>query len=45
MVRFDLSGEECAVFEPLLAKQGRGPTRKERTVLKGIFYILRTGAP
>ena len=46
MARFDLSDEEWAVIEPLLPKQGRGPKRKDdRTVLNGIFYILRTGAP
>ena len=46
MARFDLSDEEWVVIEPLLPKQGRGPKRKDdRTVLNGIFYILRTGAP
>jgi transposase len=46
MARFDLSDEEWAVIEPLLPKQGRGPQRKDdRSVLNGIFYILRTGAP
>ena len=46
MTRFDLSDDEWAVIEPLLPKKGRGPARKnDRTVLNGIFYILRTGAP
>ncbi len=46
MARFDLSDEEWALIEPLLPKDGRGPKRKDdRTVLNGIFYILRTGAP
>ena len=46
MARFDLSDEEWLVIEPLLPKRGRGPARKnDRTVLNGIFYILRTGAP
>ena len=46
MARFDLNDEEWAVIEPLLPKKGRGPARKDdRTVLNGIFYILRTGAP
>ena len=46
MARFDLSDEEWVVIEPLLPKKGRGPVRKDdRTVLNGIFYILRTGAP
>lgn len=46
MARFDLSDEEWAVIQPLLPKQWRGPARKDdRTVLNGIFYVLRTGAP
>lgn len=46
MARFDLSDEEWAVILPLLPKKGRGPTRKDdRTVLNGIFFILRTGVP
>lgn len=46
MARFDLSDEEWAVIEPLLPKKGRGPARRDdRSVLNGIFYILRTGAP
>lgn len=46
MARFDLNDEEWAVIEPLLPGKGRGPARRDdRTVLNGIFYILRTGAP
>ena len=46
MARFDLSDDAWAVIEPLLPKKGRGPARRDdRTVLNGIFYILRTGAP
>ena len=46
MARFDLSDEEWAVIQPLLPKQGRGPVRRDdRTILNGIFFILRTGAP
>ena len=46
MARYDLTDEEWSVIGPLLAKQGRGPQRKDdRQVLNGIFYILRTGAP
>ncbi|AVW91118.1 IS5 family transposase [Celeribacter baekdonensis] len=46
MARFDLSDEEWAAIRPHLPKQGRGPQRKDdRTVLNGIFYVLRTGAP
>jgi len=46
MARFDLSDEEWVAIAPLLPAKGRGPERKDdRTVLNGIFYILRTGAP
>ncbi len=46
MARFDLSDEEWAAIWPHLPRQGRGPQRKDdRTVLNGIFYILRTGVP
>lgn len=46
MARFDLSDDEWNVIAPLLPVQTRGPARKDdRTILNGIFYILRTGAP
>jgi len=46
MARFDLRDEECAVIAPLLPIDGREPKRRDdRTILNGIFYILRTGAP
>jgi transposase len=46
MARFDLSDKEWAIIAPLLPVDGRGPKRlDDRTVLNGIFYILRTGAP
>src|SRR5690606_32408723 len=46
MARFDLSDEEWAIIAPLLPVECRGPKRRDdRTVLNGIFYILRTGAP
>jgi len=46
MARFDLSDDEWAVIEPLLPKDGRGPTRKDdRKVLNGIFCISRNCAP
>jgi len=46
MARFDLSDDEWEVIQPLLPKKWRGPARKnDRTILNGIFYILRTGAP
>ncbi len=46
MARFDLTDEEWAIVAPLVPAEGRGPKRKDdRTVLNGIFYVLRTGAP
>ena len=46
MALFDLSDKEWAIIAPLLLVDGRGPKRRDdRTVLNGIFYILRTGAP
>ena len=46
MARFDLSDEEWAVIQPLVPKKGRGPALKDdRTILNGIFFTLRTGAP
>lgn len=46
MARFDLIDKEWAIIAPLLPVDGREPKRRDdRTVLNGIFYILRTGAP
>ncbi|PTB87487.1 hypothetical protein C9939_00915 [Pseudidiomarina aestuarii] len=46
MARLDLSDEEWAVIAPLLWVDGRGPKqRDDRTILNGIFYIIRTDAP
>ena len=46
MARFDLGDEEWAAIRRHLPQQGRGPQRRDdRTVLNGIFHILRTGAP
>ena len=49
MARYDLSDEEWAVLEPLLPPQRSGragnPYRPHRTVLNGMFWILRSGAP
>ena len=46
MAGFDPGDEEWAAIEPLLPGKGRGPAREDdRTVLNGLFYILRTGAP
>ena len=45
MARFDLGDEEWAAIRRHLPQQGRGPQRRDdRTVLNGIFHILRTGA-
>ena len=44
--RFDLSDKEWAIVEPLLPNKPRGvPRVDDRTVLNGIFWVLRTGAP
>lgn len=46
MARFDLSDEDWVVIAPLFPAEGRGTKRlDDRTVLNGIFYILRTGVP
>jgi len=44
--RFDLSDKEWAIIEPLHPNKPRGvPRVDDRTVLNGIFWVLRTGAP
>ncbi len=43
-MRFDLSDVEWGLIEPLLPVDGRR-RGDDRTILNGIFYILRTGAP
>ena len=44
--RFDLTDKEWAIIEPLLPSKPCGvPSVDERTVLNGIFWVLRTGAP
>ena len=43
-MRFDLSDREWALIEPLLPVDGRR-RGDDRTILNGIFYILRTGTP
>ena len=46
MARFDLSDAEWRIIQPLLPNKPRGVARvDDRTVLNGIFYILRTGSP
>jgi transposase len=46
----ELTGEQWSLIEPMLPRiervDGRGrPRVKDRAVLDGIFWILRTGAP
>jgi len=45
-MRFDLTDQEWAAIEPHLppTRQG-GERRDDRTVLSGIFFVLRTGVP
>jgi transposase len=44
--RFDLSDKEWAIIAPLLPNKPRGvPRVDDRTVLNGIFWVLRAGAP
>ena len=44
--RFDLTDKEWNIIEPLLPNKPRGvPRVDDRTVLNGIFWVLRTGAP
>jgi transposase len=50
MSRFDLSDAGWAIIAPLLPRaDGRRrpgrPTRDDRRVLNGIFFVLRTGIP
>lgn len=45
-MRYDISDFEWSVIEPILPTGRPGPRRKDdRTVLNGIFWVLRTGAP
>jgi transposase len=45
-MRYDLTDFEWSVIEPVLPKRRRGPKpKKNRRVLNGIFWVLRTGAP
>ena len=46
MSRYDLTDFEWRVIEPLLPNKPRGvPRVDDRRVLKGIFWVLRSGAP
>jgi transposase len=45
-MRYDLTDFEWSVIEPLLPMNRRGvKPKKNRRVLNGIFWVLRTGAP
>jgi transposase len=46
MARYDLTDFEWRVIEPLLPNKPRGvPRVDDRSILNGIFYILRSGSP
>jgi transposase len=45
-MRYDLTGFEWSVIEPLLPKNRRGVKPKNnRRILNGMFWVLRAGAP
>jgi transposase len=45
-MRYDLTDFEWSVIEPLLPMNRRGvKPKKNRRVLNGVFWVLRTGAP
>ncbi len=45
-MRYDLTDSEWSVIEPLLPTKRRGvKPKKNRKVIDGIFWVLRTGAP
>src|SRR5580704_7248691 len=45
-MRYDLTDFEWSVIEPLLPRNRRGVRpKRNRRVINGIFYVLRTGSP
>ena len=44
-MRFDLSDDEWALFEPLMPKSRKSARADDRTIMNAIFYVLRTGMP
>ena len=44
-MRFDLTDEEWALFEPFLPTQRKSARVDDRRILNAIFYVLRTGMP
>src|SRR4029077_5084832 len=45
IMRFDLSDDEWALFEPLMPKSRKSARADDRTIMNAIFYVLRTGMP
>ena len=44
-MRFDLTDEEWAILEPLIPTARRSRRADDRTIMYGIFFVLRTGIP
>ena len=45
IMRFDLSDDEWALFEPLMPKSRKSARADDRKIMNAIFYVLRTGMP